>query len=298
MGQLARVAAGCPRRPHARPRRRGAHVPAAAASRRARRARCEPRRPRERRPSRSTAPGIRCEPRCDSAPPQDGHRPVYAYNVAASSHAEPGNAPGFDHIVLVTDAARGQRTAQLAAELAGQRGPQRARHHPAPRGPACCAVATVLTRSASCSPTCRSTRSSSACTSGRRPSRPAATTPRCCRSSSRRAPEYLALFDALLGQFAPAARRACRRGHRDGARGQAPAAGAGLAGPGRHSGRHPHAPVGSVLAGISSCRTTRSRSCAAAVSTRSPSTTSPPGTIRATCSSSTGGRARARSPRS
>ncbi|HUZ54300.1 MAG TPA: phosphoribosyltransferase domain-containing protein [Streptosporangiaceae bacterium] len=48
---------------------------------------------------------------------QDGRRPVYAYNVAASSHAEPGNAPGFDHIVLVTDAARGRRTAQVAAEL-------------------------------------------------------------------------------------------------------------------------------------------------------------------------------------
>ena len=49
---------------------------------------------------------------------QDGRRPVYAYNVAASTSAEPGNAPGFDHIVLVTDATRGPRTAQLAAELA------------------------------------------------------------------------------------------------------------------------------------------------------------------------------------
>ena len=49
---------------------------------------------------------------------EDGRRPVYAYNVAASSHAEPGNAPGFDHIVLVTDAARGPCTAPLAAELA------------------------------------------------------------------------------------------------------------------------------------------------------------------------------------
>jgi len=48
---------------------------------------------------------------------EDGRRPGYAYNVAASSRAEPGNAPGFDHIVLVTDAARGPRTAQLAAEL-------------------------------------------------------------------------------------------------------------------------------------------------------------------------------------
>jgi phosphoribosyl transferase-like protein/phosphoribosyltransferase-like predicted ribonucleoside biosynthesis protein len=49
---------------------------------------------------------------------QDTSRPVYAYNVAASGCAEPGNAPGFDHIVLVTDAARGPRTAELVAELA------------------------------------------------------------------------------------------------------------------------------------------------------------------------------------
>jgi hypothetical protein len=49
---------------------------------------------------------------------QDGRRPVYAYNVAPSDHADPGNAPGFDHIVLVTDAARGRRTEPLVAELA------------------------------------------------------------------------------------------------------------------------------------------------------------------------------------
>ncbi len=53
---------------------------------------------------------------------EDGRRPGYAYNVAASRHAEPGNAPGFDHIVLVTDAARGRRTTQLAAELAASAG--------------------------------------------------------------------------------------------------------------------------------------------------------------------------------
>jgi len=49
---------------------------------------------------------------------QDGRRPAYAYNVAASGHAEPGNAPGFDHIVFVTDAARGPRTSGLVGELA------------------------------------------------------------------------------------------------------------------------------------------------------------------------------------
>jgi len=48
---------------------------------------------------------------------EDGRRPVYAYNVAASSHADRGNAPGFDHIVLVTDAARGPRTSGLVGEL-------------------------------------------------------------------------------------------------------------------------------------------------------------------------------------
>jgi hypothetical protein len=49
---------------------------------------------------------------------QDGRRPVHAYNVAPSGHTEPGNAPGFDHLVLVTDAARGPNTAGLVAELA------------------------------------------------------------------------------------------------------------------------------------------------------------------------------------
>jgi len=49
---------------------------------------------------------------------QDGRRPVHAYNVAQSRDVEPGNAPGFDHLVLVTDAERGPRTAGLVAELA------------------------------------------------------------------------------------------------------------------------------------------------------------------------------------
>jgi hypothetical protein len=48
----------------------------------------------------------------------DGRRPAYAYNVAPSPHCEPGNAPGFDDIVLVTDATRGPRTADLVAKLA------------------------------------------------------------------------------------------------------------------------------------------------------------------------------------
>jgi hypothetical protein len=49
----------------------------------------------------------------------DGLRPAYAYNVAASAHPKPGNAPGFDHIVFVTDAPRGPRTAGLVGQLAG-----------------------------------------------------------------------------------------------------------------------------------------------------------------------------------
>ena len=48
----------------------------------------------------------------------DGRRPAYAYNVAPSRHSEPGNAPGFDDIVLVTDAPRGPRTSDLVAKLA------------------------------------------------------------------------------------------------------------------------------------------------------------------------------------
>ncbi len=48
----------------------------------------------------------------------DGTRPAYAYNVAPSRDREPGNAPGFDHIVLVTDAPNGQRTADLIGKLA------------------------------------------------------------------------------------------------------------------------------------------------------------------------------------
>jgi len=48
---------------------------------------------------------------------EDGHRPAYAYNVACSAHTDAGNAPGFDHIVLVTDAPRGPRTADLVRRL-------------------------------------------------------------------------------------------------------------------------------------------------------------------------------------
>ena len=48
----------------------------------------------------------------------DGRRPAYAYNVAPSSDPVPGNAPGFDHIVFVTDAPRGPRTADLIGKLA------------------------------------------------------------------------------------------------------------------------------------------------------------------------------------
>ena len=49
----------------------------------------------------------------------DGCRPAYAYNVAASRQHERGNAPGFDHIVFVTDAPVGRRTARVVAALAG-----------------------------------------------------------------------------------------------------------------------------------------------------------------------------------
>jgi len=53
---------------------------------------------------------------------EDGLRPAYAYNVAASGHADPGNAPGFDHIVFVTDTPQGLRTADLADKLAESAG--------------------------------------------------------------------------------------------------------------------------------------------------------------------------------
>ncbi len=52
----------------------------------------------------------------------DGRRPAYAYNVAASRQSERGNAPGFDHIVFVTDAPAGQRTARVIDALAGAAG--------------------------------------------------------------------------------------------------------------------------------------------------------------------------------
>jgi Phosphoribosyl transferase/TRSP domain C terminus to PRTase_2 len=49
---------------------------------------------------------------------EDGRRPAYAYNVTASSCREPGNAPGFDDIVLLTDAASAARVSELAGLLA------------------------------------------------------------------------------------------------------------------------------------------------------------------------------------
>lgn len=49
---------------------------------------------------------------------QDGQRPAYAYNVAASAGTEPGNAPGFDDIVLVTDAPGRDQLAGVTGELA------------------------------------------------------------------------------------------------------------------------------------------------------------------------------------
>ena len=52
----------------------------------------------------------------------DGCRPAYAYNVAASRQPERGNAPGFDHIVFVTDAPAGRRTASVVDALAGAAG--------------------------------------------------------------------------------------------------------------------------------------------------------------------------------
>jgi Phosphoribosyl transferase/TRSP domain C terminus to PRTase_2 len=48
----------------------------------------------------------------------DGHRAAYAYNVAPSRLPDPGNAPGFDDIVLVTEAPRGPRMSELVAKLA------------------------------------------------------------------------------------------------------------------------------------------------------------------------------------
>jgi hypothetical protein len=53
---------------------------------------------------------------------EDALRPAYAYNVAASAHADAGNAPGFDHIVFVTDAPRGPRTDELVGRLAESAG--------------------------------------------------------------------------------------------------------------------------------------------------------------------------------
>jgi hypothetical protein len=52
----------------------------------------------------------------------DGCRRGYAYNVAASRQPERGNAPGFDHIVFVTDAPSGRRTRPVVEALAGAAG--------------------------------------------------------------------------------------------------------------------------------------------------------------------------------
>jgi len=52
----------------------------------------------------------------------DGSRPAYAYNVAPSRQQERGNAPGFDHIVFVTDAPSGGRTRPVVDALAGVAG--------------------------------------------------------------------------------------------------------------------------------------------------------------------------------
>jgi Phosphoribosyl transferase/TRSP domain C terminus to PRTase_2 len=48
---------------------------------------------------------------------EDGSRPVFAYNVGASLHRDRGNAPGFEHIVLMTDAQHRAHIEPVAAEL-------------------------------------------------------------------------------------------------------------------------------------------------------------------------------------
>ncbi len=48
---------------------------------------------------------------------EDGTRPAYAYNVAPSGRPEPGNAPGFLDIVLVTDAVARPNVTAVAAGL-------------------------------------------------------------------------------------------------------------------------------------------------------------------------------------
>lgn len=49
---------------------------------------------------------------------EDGRRAAYAYNVAPSRLPDPGNAPGFEDIVLVADAPPGPRMSDLVAKLA------------------------------------------------------------------------------------------------------------------------------------------------------------------------------------
>ncbi len=63
------------------------------------------------------APGYPLRTVLAYASTEDGRRPAFAYNVAPSEHADPGNAPGFDDIVLVTDARPASRAGPLAALL-------------------------------------------------------------------------------------------------------------------------------------------------------------------------------------
>jgi hypothetical protein len=63
-------------------------------------------------------PGYPLRTVLDFGSTDDGHRAAHAYNVAPSRLPDPGNAPGFDDIVLVTDAPRGPRTSDLVAKLA------------------------------------------------------------------------------------------------------------------------------------------------------------------------------------
>ena len=108
--------------------------------------------------------------------------------------------------------------------------------------------------------------------------------------------EYLQLYRAALAGSAAPAGAGRRHRHRAGAGRARPRRRAGLAGPGRHPGRRPAAPLGRRPARRSTCRTTRCRSCAAAASTRWRCATSPSTTTRRGSCSSTAGPARARSP--
>jgi phosphoribosyl transferase-like protein/phosphoribosyltransferase-like predicted ribonucleoside biosynthesis protein len=63
-------------------------------------------------------PGYPLRTKLEFGSTDDGHRAAYAYNVAPSRLPDPGNAPGFDDIVLVTEAPRGPRTSDLVGQLA------------------------------------------------------------------------------------------------------------------------------------------------------------------------------------